>query len=525
MCPMMTPITRPVLAAPAAFLLSLACGGAQAQTVDDLWRNNCASCHGATAEGGPKAKSMLDEQWNKGKSLRSLFDAVKTGHQKLEDPAAKDLSKLTDAQVWSMINYLHEKRRDAYRGAGGGPKAGADGLYVSTHHSFKVEDVVESGLEAPWSVDFVPGPASDKNPLGGAMLVTEKAGRVRVFQNGKLSGPVTGMPAVSNEGQGGLMDICPHPKFTENGWIYLSLAEMADGDAKKVMTKIVRGHITRTADGWAWGDERVVFQAKKEQYLTPGVHYGSRIVFDPKDSSYLYFTIGERGRQDMAQDLTRPNGKVHRVKDDGSIPQDNPFASNSGPVYKSIWSYGHRNPQGLTFDLEGNLWDTEHGPRGGDELNHVLKGRNYGWPIVTFGINYDGRPWNVPWPEFAGKKEVPLTSDADQGDPQGITMPVHVWLPSIAACGLTVSNGGQFPEWKGDLFAGGLAGQTVQRLRVKDNAVVEREELVYQLGRVRDVVCAPDGAIYLVLNQPDKVVRLVRPPQESAAPGVKGSSK
>lgn len=515
MCPMTTQITFSARLLALAVLLA-APSLARGQTVDKIWRDNCASCHESKGGGGEKAATLLDDEWKMGGSLREIFDAIKQGHAKVE--GANELgTKLKDQEVWAMVNYLHELRAEAYRAGKGGPKESKEGLYFSQHHTYRIEDVVKEGLDTPWSVEFVPELGDAKaNPLSGAMLVTEKRGQLRVFADGKLSAPVGGIPGVSNEGQGGLLDICLHPKFKENGWVYLSYAEALNGDAKKVMTKIVRGHVTRGADGaWAWTDERVVFQARPEHYLSPGVHYGNRMAFDPKDSSILFFSIGERGRQDMAQDLTRPNGKVHRVKDDGSIPIDNPFASNSGPVYKSIWSYGHRNPQGLVFDLDGNLWDTEHGPRGGDELNRVLKGRNYGWPIVTFGVNYDGRPFNVPWPEFAGKKEVPLTSDSDQGDPSGITMPVHVWLPSIAACGLTVSTGGvQFPAWKGDLFAGGLAGQTVQRLRVKDNKVVEREEVVYMKGRIRDVVCGPDGAIYVVLNQPDEVVRLVRPEQE-----------
>jgi glucose/arabinose dehydrogenase len=190
--------------------------------------------------------------------------------------------------------------------------------------------------------------------------------------------------------------------------------------------------------------------------------------------------------------LDRPNGKVHRVKHDGSIPPDNPFVGREDAL-PSIWSYGHRNPQGMVRDLDGNLWLTEHGPRGGDELNLVRKGGNYGWPVVSFGMNYNGTPYRTPWPEEGA----------------GITMPVHAWLPSIAACGLDVVDVDRaFPQWKGDLLAGGLAGETVQRLRVRDGKVVESEELVHGRGRVRDVRVGPDGLVYLVLNGPDVIVRL-----------------
>ncbi len=517
---------RPVFAS--ILHLALLAGLAQAQqqaspTVDRLWMANCASCHGAQGQGGDKAQSLLDDTWKMGGELRQIFDSVKTGHKDL----GADLgAKLTDPQIWGTVNYLHELRAQDFRSKGGGAKPGKDGVYTSQHQSYTVEDVVTVGLQVPWSVEFVPDLGDpSKEPLSSAMLITEKMGRLRVrTADGKLSPKVEDTPKVSDEGQGGLLDVKLHPNFKEDRWIYLSYADAQPDDAKKVMTKIVRGHLTRTKEGnWAWTDERVVFQARPESYLSPGVHYGSRFAFDPKDSSLLYFTIGERGRAEMAQDLTRPNGKVHRVRDDGTIPSDNPFAANTGPVYKSIWSYGHRNPQGLTFDLEGNLFDTEHGPRGGDELNLVRKGRNYGWPLITFGINYDGKPWNVPWPEFAGKKVASLASDSEPVGPDDLAMPVYQWLPSIAACGLTVSTGGVFPQWKGDLFAGGLAGQTLQRLRVKDGKVVEREEILYKLGRVRDVVCAPDGAIYVVLNEPDHVVKLV--PSPAATPAAPAATK
>jgi glucose/arabinose dehydrogenase len=193
----------------------------------------------------------------------------------------------------------------------------------------------------------------------------------------------------------------------------------------------------------------------------------------------------------LAQDLSEPNGKVYRVREDGSVPQDNPFVNTPNAI-PSIWSYGHRNPQGLVMDLNGQLWDTEHGPRGGDELNRVQKGANYGWPLVSFSINYNDQPLTTPWP----------TPD------QKITLPVYRWLPSIGACGLDMVAGSAFPKWKGDLMAGGLSGTNVDRIRVKGDTLVEREEIMHGMGRVRDVRTGPDGMVYVVLNQPDKVVRI-----------------
>ncbi|MCC6426103.1 MAG: PQQ-dependent sugar dehydrogenase [Phycisphaerales bacterium] len=486
---------------------------AHAQTVDQLWNTNCASCH---AQGGGKdaVASLLDDEWKAGGTPRQVFDAIKSGHAGFGPENFN--TELTDPQIWGVTNYLFELRAINYRNKGGKPKE-ENGIHTSQHAKYRVEDVVSSGLSIPWSVEFVPDLGND--PLSKAMLITERAGTFRVYTGvageagkGKLSAPVEGIPEVFHgDNQAGLLDIALHPDFVKNRWIYLSYSDGAMRDGRQVaMTKVIRGKLVpKQGGGWSWTDERTIFQARPEHYTSPGVHYGCRFAFDPKDPTILFFAIGERGRQDMAQDLGRPHGKVHRVKDDGAIPNDNPFAANTGNVYKSIWSYGHRNPQGLVFGLDGNLYDTEHGPRGGDELNLVRKGRNYGWPVVTFGVNYDGRPWNVPWPEFAGKTQASLASDDEMVSPDAIAMPVYVWLPSIAACGLTTCSGGVFPDWKGDLFAGGLAAETVQRLRIKDGKVTEREELLYQAGRVRDVVCGPDGAIYVALNGPDKVVRLV----------------
>ena len=260
------------------------------------------------------------------------------------------------------------------------------------------------------------------------------------------------------------------------------------------MTKVVRGRI----EGGRWTDEQTIFAADPASYLPTDIHFGCRIAFDPLDSSILYFTIGERGRGERAQDLSLPNGKIHRVHDDGRVPNDNPFVGREGAL-ATIWSYGHRNPQGLVFDAEGHLWDTEHGPRGGDEVNRIERGANYGWPEVSFGINYNGAPYRTPWPA-AG---------------QGFVMPAFVWLPSVGACGLDVARGGwlgeMFPMWRGDLLAGGLSGQNLDRIRLDaEGKVVEREELLQGMGRVRDVSVGPDGSVYVVLNGPDRIVRLVR---------------
>ena len=484
---------------------------AHAQSIGQIWANNCVSCHGKNGGGG-SAPTLLDDLHRDkdafpgrgGKTNRELFDAIKNGKEGTMMAAFGQTLK--DAEIWGLVNHLREQQHQARRNIEGDLKAGPGGVYTSKHHNYTIDKVVTKGLDTPWAVDFLPDAVPGKS---GLMLITERSGKLRTFDfgaedgKGKLSAPITGVPKVYASGQGGLMEVTVHPDYAKNGWIYLALSD-PDEKGNKGMTEIVRGKLK---DG-AWVEQQTIFQAPAATYVGGGLHFGARIVFtepskeDKDGRRYAFFCIGERGRGDNAQDLKLPNGKVHRVWEDGQIPSDNPFVATDKAI-PSIWSYGHRNPQGLVLDLNGNLWDTEHGPRGGDELNLVKKGRNHGWPKVSYGFNYNGAALGVPWPDVAGKAVEELD----------VNMPTMLWLPSIAACGLDVAKAGPageaFPKWKGDLFAGGLAGEVVDRLRIVDGKVTEREEVVQGIGRVRDVATAPDGSIFVVLNGPDHVVRLV----------------
>ncbi len=482
-----------------AGVFAVVCGAAAsawAQSVETLWERNCASCHGKEAQGGGAGtKSFLTDEYRKREYDRLFFDAIREGKADMGMSAFGET--LSNEQIWGLVNHIRMLQDQAFRKGGGGPKRGSDGVYASKHASYKVEDVVR-GLSTPWSVEFL---------TDGTMLIAERPGTLRVWKDGKLSEPVKNVPKSRETGQGGMMDIAVHPDYAKNGLIYLTFTQEIDEHPGKqdghrgTHTVVVRGTI---ADG-VWTTDKTVWQARPEHYMRSGLHFGSRIVWGEviDGKRELYFCLGERGQANQAQDLGNPNGKVHRIFDDGSVPKDNPFVATEG-AYASIWSYGHRNPQGLVRDLAGNLWDTEHGPRGGDELNAVVKGANYGWPLVSYGIEYNGSPTRVPWADVAGDKAKGKT----------IVNPVDVWLPSVGVCGLDVSTGGVFGAWKGDLFAGGLAGESVDRFRLaKDDAgawkVVEREEILRGLGRVRDVRTGPDGAIYVALNGPDKVVRIV----------------
>jgi glucose/arabinose dehydrogenase len=314
----------------------------------------------------------------------------------------------------------------------------------------------------------------------GDLLITERPGRLRILRDGRLlPDPVPGVPEVFARGQGGLLDIALHPDFASNRLVYLSYSKPVEGGGEST-TAVVRGRF----EDDALNDVTEIFQAE-----TRGRgHYGSRLAFD--GAGYLFITVGDRqapprGELEAhpAQDLTDHHGTTVRLHDDGRIPEDNPFVGTPGAL-PEIWSYGHRNAQGLTFHPEtGDLWLTEHGPQGGDELNLVLPGRNYGWPVIGYGVNYG-----------SGSR---IHEDTHR---EGMEQPVHYWVPSIATSGLLLYTGDAFPEWKGSLFVGGLAGQQVARLTLDGRRVVAEETLFQDRGRVRDIRQGPEGFIYLAID-------------------------
>jgi glucose/arabinose dehydrogenase len=447
--------------------------GSQAN-VTRLYEENCAKCHGQRGEGGGGGTRTLltRAKYDQGND-RPFFDAIKNGVHDMGMPAYG--ATLSDPEIWSLVVHIRELQAKDLRQTEGSPKP-ENGVYKGQRRNYRVETVIDRGLDTPWALDWLPD---------GRMLVTNRPGSMVVVKDGKIISTVSGLPAVVDNGQGGLMDVSVHPDYAKNGWIYLSFSDPKQGGGRETFTKVVRGKIEFSGDSAAWKDQHTIWEAGQENYNRSGIHFGNKIVFDRK--GHVFFSVGERGSGEKAQDLSMPNGKIYRVNEDGTIPSDNPFPNSP------IWTYGHRNPQGLVIDLDGTLWDTEHAPRGGDELNRIQKGNNYGWPIISFGINYNDSPLVVPWP----------TAD------QKFTMPVFRWLPSVGTSGLDVVRGNAFPEWKGDLVAGGLSGQNLDRFRIKDDKVVDHEELIQGQGRVREVAVAPDGTIYVALNGPDKIIRLV----------------
>jgi glucose/arabinose dehydrogenase len=444
--------------------------------VKDIYMTNCASCHGRDLAGG-SGGSLVDDEWKYGGSDAEIATSIRDGIPDMDMPAWK--GALDEKQIRSLVIFLREKKAEMRTEAVRRNLTADGGVFSAGGQRFTLDEAGR-GDGLLWAIDFLPD---------ASMLVTQRDGVLWRFADGERR-RIEGTPKVWQHGQGGLLDVGVHPDYAQNGWIYLSYSENTgaeENDREAGMTAVVRGRIE---DG-RWTDEETLFTVDGALHTSSGVHFGSRFVFD---DGFVFFGIGDRGRQDQAQDLGRPNGKVFRIHDDGRVPADNPFVDVEGAL-PAIWSYGHRNPQGM--DLEpatGLLWESEHGPRGGDEINVVGKGLNYGWPVITHGMNYNGTP---------------ITDETHR---EGMEQPKLHWTPSIAVAGIDFYEGDAFPAWTGKLLAGGLASEELHLLTVADGAVTADEIVLKDQGRIRDVASGPDGLVYLLLNDGDprrgRIVRL-----------------
>jgi aldose sugar dehydrogenase len=326
-------------------------------------------------------------------------------------------------------------------------------------------------LRNPWGMAWLPD---------GRLLITDRSGEILVFKNDQFTGEkLSGVPAVFNKGQGGLMDIQLHPNYAQNNWIYITYSKPVSGGAT---TAVMRFKL----QGNQLVEQQDIFLAKP--YLSADYHFGSRIVFDK--NGFMYVSVGERGTQPKVQQLDNDHGKIHRIYDDGRIPTDNPFAGQQG-AKASIWTYGHRNQQGMAYDAANDrIWSVEHGPKGGDELNLIQKGKNYGWPKTSYGINYDGSI---------------LTEHKEM---EGVENPVRYWVPSIAPCGMMLVTSDRYPGWKGNLLVGALAFRLIARVQLSDTKYVNEENLMKDTARVRHVAQSPDGYIYAITEGPGLLLKL-----------------
>ena len=349
----------------------------------------------------------------------------------------------------------------------------ADPVLKSAMHDYRVVTVVDT-LVQPWSIAFLPG---------GDTLVTERPGRLRILRDGKLlPQSVEGLPPVLHSSQGGLLEVAPHPNFAANRMLYLTYSKPSP-DGKEATTALGRG---RFENGRLTGVQQLFESVSRGRG-----HFGGKIAFDR--AGFVFLTLGDRQvppegdlEAHPAQDLTNHHGKIVRLHDDGRVPADNPFVNRTG-ARPEIWSYGHRNVQGIVIHpVTGDVLATEHGPQGGDELNRILPGLNYGWPVVGFGVNYT--------------TGLAIHKGTHR---EGMEQPRHVWVPSIGISGAMIYTGDRFPQWKGNLFVGGMTGQQLARLTLKGTYVVGNETLMPQMGRIRDVRQGLDGYIYLVTDDRD----------------------
>ena len=443
--------------------------GDQDQRAQVIYDQYCSNCHGKDLRGG-NAQSLLDGVWQFGDGAGYVNRNIKYGIPHLGMPSYEN--SLSDEEIDLLVEWLYSEQRRA-----GAEKPDPPAQLESLEYTMGTE-VWADGLDIPWAMVFL-----NKDTA----LFTERPGNLKMVVQGELiDQPVEGIPEVLAEGQGGLMDVKIDPDYLENGWIYLSYSHQIEApegeDRPPAMTRIVRGKIRNME----WVDEQLVYEAPHDTYLTTRHHYGNRIVFDRK--GYLYFSIGDRGAQDQAQDPTKPNGKIHRIYPDGSIPEDNPYA-NVGLA--SLYTLGNRNPQGLSVHpVTDEVWSVEHGPLGGDELNLISAGTNYGWPVITYGSNYNG----VPVSQFTRK--------------EGYAQPALYWKPSIAVCGMEFYQGEAFPKWNNKLLVCALKFEEVRLLDLEADRVMHQEVNFKNFGRVRDVAMDPEGNVYVVVNKPDRIIKL-----------------
>lgn len=437
----------------------------QARDAATNYRMFCAGCHGDNLE------KFAAKQWMEEAGTASVERSIRNGILDIGMPAfAKTFS---DREIKELAGYV--KKGIPVDRALLKPAVTAEGIVKSEEYNFVIDTVV-TGLEVPWGLAFLPN---------GDLLISERKGTLHTFSNGRLSAPIEGLPPIMAFGQGGLLDLALHPDYDKNSWIYISYSALDTTSEKRTgSTGVMRARLS----GNKLTDQEILFIGSPA--TDRGHHWGCKLAFDGK--GYLFFGVGERGQHfDFPQRLDNTNGKIHRIHDDGRIPADNPFVNTPGAI-KSIYSYGHRNPQGTVIHpTTGDVWETEHGPMGGDELNLIKPGMNYGWPVISYGINYDG------------------TVLTELTEKEGMEQPVFQWTPSIAPCGMTVVTGDRFKKWENNMLVGSLRFDYIERMVLDGQKVVHTEKLAEGIGRVRNVVMSPDGLVYIGLEEPGMIVRLV----------------
>jgi len=439
----------------------------EVEPVDTTWlaaeanfMEYCTSCH------GNEVNAFVDRKWEYGNTKEEIIMSIRDGIINEGMPAYD--TTFTDLELDELAEYIliGIADRESYNN----DKTETPKYYDTELLKLKVDTVV-ADLGIPWGI---------KVTSDGTIYLTEKAGFLKIKKPNQDIINVSGVPRVEEGIQGGLLDIALHPQFASNQWLYLAYSKSIGSNSTTVVTRA-------RLDGDRLVEHLDVFQASPA--IDSKYHWGCRIIFD--NDGYLFLSIGDRGRRDdHPQSLSNSCGKIHRINDDGSIPDDNPFV-NTPDAIKSIWSYGHRNPQGLIYNsLEDRIWDTEHGPRGGDELNLISKGVNYGWPVISYGINYNGTTFTT------------LT------EKDGMEQPKLYWTPSIAPSGMALVEGSNYGPWEGDILAGSLRFDYVSRITVNGGMVTGEERVLKGIGRVRAIEMGQDGFLYVGVEEPGRILKV-----------------
>jgi len=466
-----------------------------------MYADNCAVCHGENMDGGAQGPPLVGAALQHGETVDELQRSIADGFLSSGMPGWS--KTLEESHIRSLAILIAERRVDRRFTDMKMDKALEipTGIFETERASFHLETVATGIAPYPFSIAPLPD---------GRILVTEKTGGLSIVNPDGSRTTIVGTPETSglgvevlglNYGIGWLLDVAPHPDYEHNGWIYLHHTDLctecedAEGSILPVtMNRIVRGRI----EGDRWVDQEVIWSVPHRFYTeSPDIAAGGRIAFDPE--GYLYFSVGIKGGYfEGIQDLGTPYGKIHRVHDDGSIPADNPFVNVRGAM-ASIWTYGHRSPQGLEFEPKTHeLWGTEMGPRGGDEVNLLLAGRNYGWPLYSLGVDYDGTPVEY-WKD--------LGIEFDLAD---IEQPVVDLTPSPAVSSFVIYDGNAFPDWRGQFLVGSLKATELYRMEIVDHRLRHVETVLKNLARIRDIESGPDGQVYLLLEHESgsQIVRL-----------------
>ena len=457
-----------------SILLIFSCKVVSAQNGKAIYDMYCTGCHGAQMQGNTAAK-LIKTDWQYGRGRNAIIRNITYGIAGTE--MIKWGGTLREADIKAVADYIISSQEVPPNAVRPIPEKLTTKNYILT-----VEKLVSTGIKSPYGIEFVDARRA---------LITERSGGIRWLVDGKLDPqPVQGIPETySQYSTGGLMDLALDPAYAKNGWVYIAFSHTNGNKTDKNvegMTKVVRGRIK----DHQWTDEQTLFEVPDSLKVSGGNRWGCRLMFDK--SGLLYFSIGDMARAKDSQNPGKPSGKVFRIHPDGSIPKDNPFAGKKGAL-PALFTIGNRNVQGIAqHPVTGEIWATEHGPMGGDELNVLKKGANYGWPVITYGIDYSG--------EIVSRET----------KKEGMEQPITQWTPSIAVCPAEFVTGNLFASWKNNLLVGALAFEEIRRLVIENHTIIEQEIILKGVGRVRELKIGPDGALYVLLNEPDMVLR-VRP--------------